>query len=59
MSYGNEVFKKQVGYYHPAYGCETADMDPDEKCDALLELINYLVWRISELEEKQSKNTGG
>ena len=54
MTYGNDVFEKQVGYDHPAYGCATEILDTDEKCYALLELINQLVWRIEDLE----KNNG-
>ena len=51
MTYGEEIFEKEVGYYHPKYGCETADMNAHEKCDVLLELINQLEWRIEELEK--------
>ncbi len=50
MTYGSDVFEKEVGYEHPVYGCSTETMNADEKCDALLELINQLEWRIEELE---------
>ena len=52
MRYGNDVFQHKIGYDHPVYGCPTEDMDTDEKCDALLELINDLEWRISEQDKK-------
>ena len=52
MTYGNDVFQNKIGYYHPVYGCPTEEMDTDEKCYALLELINHLEWRIEELEKK-------
>ena len=61
MTYGNEVFEKQVGHDHPACGstlnsilngCATEILDTDEKCYALLELINQLEWRIEDLEKK-------
>tara|TARA_R110001592_G_scaffold120304_1_gene324267 strand:+ start:208 stop:375 length:168 start_codon:yes stop_codon:yes gene_type:complete len=54
MTYGSDVFEKEVGYEHPVYGCSTETMNADEKCDAILELINQLEWRIEELE----KNNG-
>lgn len=54
MTYGSDVFEKEVGYDHPVYGCSTETMNADEKCDALLELITQLEWRIEELE----KNNG-
>ena len=65
MTYGEEIFEKEVGYNHPKYGCETVDMNAHEKCDALLELINQLDFRIEELEEEISRlyrsvpSTGG
>ena len=52
MTYGNDVFQNKVGYEHPVYGCPTVEMDTDEKCYALLELINQLEWRIEDLEKK-------
>lgn len=52
MRYTNDVFQNKIGYEHPVYGCPTEEMDTEEKFDALLELINDLEWRISELENK-------
>ena len=51
MTYGSDVFEKEVGYDHPVYGCSTEEMNTNEKCDALLELINQLECRISDLED--------
>ncbi len=50
MTYGSDVFDKEVGYDHPIHGCATEEMNTDEKCYALLKLINQLEWRIEELE---------
>tara|TARA_R110001592_G_scaffold296812_1_gene567248 strand:+ start:846 stop:1007 length:162 start_codon:yes stop_codon:yes gene_type:complete len=50
MTYGNDVFEKGLDYYHPDYGRSTETMNTDEKFDALLELINQLECRISDLE---------
>lgn len=51
MTYSKDVFRYNIGYVHPGTGLTTALMDTDLKCSKLLELINQLESRISDLED--------